>query len=194
MTEKMERRLRMGVLVLVVVIIGMIIMSVNESSKYTQKDHLIEQGQAPVYLTMPDGTTQPVVNPPVDSTPGNNNAATTPGGDTANNAQGGYLMVNKENYESLSYDELVKLCEKKDQDQIKMRLTVYSSLSVSSSIIYDCADAEGNYYSIVDGSQSGVKFKAADVIDVYGKPKGLSKFNNASIPQIQVHLIEKVEE
>lgn len=188
MSEKMERRLRTGVMCLMAIIVVLVVMSFNNSSQYTNNDHLVEQGQLPVYVVKPDPSTTQNPTQPVE---GNANTATP---ENTEAPQGGYMVINRENYEALPYDDLLKLCEKKDVEQIKMTVTIYSSLSVSSSIVYDAADADGNYYSIVDASNSGIKFNSADVVVVYGKPKGLSKINNSSIPQIQVHLIEKVEE
>ena len=156
MSEKLENRLRIGVLCLVGAIVVMIIVLLNVNSQYNQNDHLLEQGRLPVYVS-PPGPGETASNQ-TDTQSGTANEGSVEATEPVP------VMVNKQDYKEYTYDQIASACKTKKNIQIKKTVTIYSVLEVSSSIIYDVADEDGNYYSLVDSSRSGIKYKTKQVI------------------------------
>lgn len=192
MSEKTENTLRMAVFALVAIVLVLIVFSINSSSQYNQNDHLIEQGKLPVY-----------VNPPHQGPSNNNGPATDNSGLVGGGAGNQNIVentepvapqpVNKNEYAYKSYKAIFDACSKVTPIKIKAtNMTVYSVLKLSDSILYDVADEDGNYYTIVDATNSGVVFETTDVIDIYCAPVGMSKMNGSDIPRLKADLIEKV--
>lgn len=172
MSEKMERRIEIGLNCFAVFALILLIITLWSHSQYTANEHSLEQGHLPVYITPPSS----------------NNGGTTAEGEPEDFFANFDITL----YKPMSYDKILKSCEKVDDSKIKIQGTVYSVLETASSVIYNIADADGNYYSIVDQSNGQLpKLAKTKVIIVYGSPKGLSKMNNESIPQLNAAFFEE---
>ena len=171
MSEKMERRIKIGLNCFAIFALILLIVTLWSHSQYTANEHSMEQGHLPVYVAPPS------LN----------------GGTTANGEPEDFFAnFDSSLYKPMSYEKVLTACEKVDGSKIKIQGTVYSSLETASSVIYNIADADGNCYSIVDQSNGQLpKLAKTKVIIVYGSPKGLSKMNNESIPQLNAAFFEE---
>lgn len=173
MSEKMERRIKIGLNCFAVFAVILLIVTLWSHSQYTPNEHSMEQGHLPVYVTPPGQN-------------GSDNGATTP------SEEDFFENLDLTQYKYMSYNEVMTACSKLENKQIKVKGTIYSILETASSVIYSIADEDGNYYSVVDQSNGRLpKFKKQNIIIVYGVPHSMSKLNNNEIPQLKAAFFEQ---
>ncbi|MEE0929986.1 MAG: hypothetical protein UIM53_03220 [Acutalibacteraceae bacterium] len=176
LTEKAEKLIRTGLLCFLFILLILVFFMLNQHSQYSNTEKMIEQGEMPGYVLPVDERGQSVSNGQSETVI----EETQP------------KQIVKSEYYTMTYSAMLKACEKKKDEKIRLTATVYSALQTSSSIIYDVADDMGNYYSIV-GKVDDIKFKTSDKIVIYGTPRGTTNLNSAAIPQLSADLIEIFE-
>ena len=183
MSEKMEKRIKIGVALFLVFIALFTIITLTQHSKYDDAAHQIEQGKLPVYVTPPDEEGA------LDNRPG---VGITNTDTNAENAQSTPTKpdINKNDYKRTHYEKLLQHAEKSDKFKVVVSGTIYSSVETANGNIYSIADKDGNYYSIIDKTGYYEKFGAAKVITCYGQATGIAKLNTQEIPQITIDEIE----
>ena len=173
-SEKTEKKIKIGINCFIGFVVLMVVVFCWSSSQYSDADHKLEQGELPVYVTPPtagDSTTQDIVDD--NKTP---------------------EELDLSQYKTMKYEAIVDACSKNKGDKIVITATVYSVMETQSSIIYNLADADGNYYSVIDQTNNKqTKYAKATVVTIYGVPNSTSKLNNQEIPQLRAHLIEKAK-
>lgn len=174
-TEKDEARLKTFLNGFAIFAALLVVIMLWSNSRYTNNANSIEQGHLPAYATPPSsnaGTQDPI-----------SGEAAAP--------QDFFAGFNAADYKPMKYDDLVKACSKSKQEKVKVQATIYSVLETASSVVYNMADDDGNYYSVVDQSNGQLpKFKKADKIVIYGTTQNLSNFNNSEVPRINAAFFE----
>lgn len=167
MLEKIEKMSNIILNFFLIFALIFVFFQINNVSYYTENDHLAEAGHIPVYLTKEDALN-------------NQNAEVLENPD---------LTV----YMTATYDSILKFCSDINSEKVVIQGTVYSVMKTSTAYTYNVADADGNYYNIIDDTSKFPKYDKTDVLLFYGVPYGISKLNGKEIPSMKVNFIEKVE-
>lgn len=178
MSEKTEFKLKLIINFLLVFLFGLGIILVLEQSKYTEKEHQIEQGNAAVYLSEPTSGDVAANDGKVAEEKRITKAEYT-------------KSLDLNSYEIMDYEAILKECTDKSGKKVLLKVTVYSSLKTGSAIVYKAADSLGNYYSISDDTGMFDKYEKADVIQVYAVSDNSSKLNGSEIPALKLDYIIK---
>lgn len=185
MSEKMERRIKIGVAIFLVFIALLTVITLTGHSKYDDTAHQMEQGKRPVYVQPPD----------TSETNGNQGTSNSTDTTLDANADAGVIdpqpvEVNKFDYSGLPYSKMLERARKDDGAKVIVTGTIYSALTTGNGKIYSIADKDGNYYSVIDKTGSFEKFNKTQVISCWGRAVGVARLNSQDIPQIEVDLLE----
>ena len=175
MTEKDEAKIKAFINGFAIFAILLAAIMLWSNSQYTNNANSIEQGHLPAYVT-----------PPV-----NNTSVQSPVASGEAVEEDFFAGFNMADYKTMNYDNIVKACSKSKSEKVKVRATIYSVLETASSVVYNLADADGNYYSVVDQSNGQLpKFKKTEEIIIYGTTNGVANFNNSEVPRIYAAFFE----
>ena len=154
----------------------LVVIMLWSNAQYTNNENSIEQGHLPAYATPPSGNStaqDPVSGEPI--------------------VQDFFAGFVASDYKPAKYDAMVKACSKNKAEKVKFEATIYSVLETASSVVYNLADDDGNYYSVGDQSNGQqTKYKKADKIIIYGTTQSLSNFNNSEVPRINAAFFEDI--
>lgn len=180
MTEKTERRLKIIINSILILLVIFSVVTIGSHSKYTDTEHAIEQGKVPAHVT------KPVVEN------GETDGEDTKGSAKKPTTKEEYMnTLDLTSYKNYTYDAILDRCVGKTDAKIWLEGTIYSVLETKSAITYNVADNDGNYYSIIDGTGYMEKFKKTSEIRIYGVPNSVGKFNGTEIPSLKADFIEK---
>ena len=189
MTERKTKRFKIVASLVVVVILIFGLISFSSHSDYNHNDHLMEQGEKPVYVT------PPVVDVPKETITENQGSSNeTQSTENKQENMSESLDIDRSLYEAVDYDAITHYCDRGDPLKVKMEGVVYSVVELSDTVVYKIADVDGSLYSVVASLNNGLlKLKTADKVVIYGCTKDFASLNNTKIPQLEAHLFERVE-
>lgn len=181
MSEKMEKRIKIGVAIFFVFIALLTIITLTSHSKYDDSAHQIEQGKLPVYVQPPNAS----------ETNDNQGASNSTDVNTDTEVSDPKpVEINKFDYSGLPYNKMLERARKDDGAKVIVTGTIYSALTTGNGKIYSIADKDGNYYSVIDKTGSFEKFNKTQVISCWGRAVGVARLNSQDIPQIEADLLE----